>query len=66
MSEHKQKDHPTSFADEVKVIYWKRATSGSEQLVLLTKAQQEREKSKKEIAQFDCANLLLTSFSYIC
>ena len=43
---------PTNFADEAKVIYWKRAISGSEQLVLLTKAQQEREKREKEIGHF--------------
>ena len=52
MSEYKQQGHPTSFADEAKVICWKRAISGPEQLVLLTKAQQEREKSKKEIEYF--------------
>ena len=52
MIEYKQLCHPTSFAGEAKVIYWKRTISGSEQLELLTKAQQEREKSKKEIEHF--------------
>ena len=52
MSKYKQQGHPISDADEAKVIYWKRAISGSEKLMLLTKAQQEIEKSKKEIEHF--------------
>ena len=39
-----QQGDPTNFADEAKIIYWKKAISVSEQLVLLTKVQQEKGK----------------------
>ena len=52
MSEYKEQSDHTNFVDEAKVIYWKRAISGSEQLVLSTKAQQQREKREKEIGHF--------------
>ena len=50
MSEYVQQGSSTNIADEIKIIYWERTISGSEQLVLLTKAQQkgEREREKKK------------------
>ena len=67
MYEYVQQGNPTNTADELKIIYWERTISGSEQLVLLTKAQQEREREKRNRAFFqeglvfkyslDCANL---------
>ena len=52
MSEYVQQGSSTNIADEIKIIYWERTISGSEQLVLLTKAQQkgerERERKKKK------------------
>ena len=44
------KRNPINFADEAKIIYWKKVISGSEQLVLLQK--QNKEKTKKEIENF--------------
>ena len=52
MYEYVQQGNPTNTADEIKIIYWERTISGSEQLVLLTKAQQERERERKEIEHF--------------
>ena len=43
ISDYIQQGDPTYFADEGKIIYWKRAISKSEQLVLLTKVQQEKD-----------------------
>ena len=53
MSEYIQQGDPANIADEVKILYQERAISGSEQLVLFMKAQQEREREKKrELEQF--------------
>ena len=52
MNECIQQGDPTNFADEAKVIYWKKEISGSKQLVHLTKTKQEREKRKKVIEHF--------------
>ena len=52
MSEYIQQDDPTNFTAEINLFYSKNALSGTEQLVLLTKAQQEREKRKKRIREF--------------
>ena len=43
ISDYIQQGDPTYFADEGKIIYWNRAISKSEQLVLLTKVQQEKD-----------------------
>ena len=42
------KINPINFADEAKIIYWKKAISGSEQLVLLQKQNKEKRKQKKK------------------
>ena len=47
-----QQGDPTNFSDEAKIIFWESAIKGSEQLVLLTKAQQEKEKREKEAEDF--------------
>ena len=53
MSEYIQQGDPANIAEEVKILYQERAISGSEQLVLFMKAQQEREREKKrELEQF--------------
>ena len=73
MSEYMQQGDPPNFADEPKITYCKRAINGSEQLVLLTKAQKEkREKIKNDISFSQlgpvfkyfahCSNLSLTMF----
>ena len=48
MSEYIQQGDPANIAEEVKILYQERAISGSEQLVLFMKAQQEREREKKK------------------
>ena len=52
MSQYIQQDDPTNFTAETNLFYSKNALSGTEQLVFLTKAQQEREKRKREIENF--------------
>ena len=47
MYEYVQQRNPTNIADEIKIIYWERIISGSEQLVLLTNARQERERERE-------------------
>ena len=49
MGDYLQQGDPTNFAEEAKIIYWKRKKSGLEQLESSIKAQQERE---KEIEHF--------------
>ena len=50
MSEYIQQGGPTNFADEAKIVYWKRTISGSEQLALLTKIQKEGEKKTEHFS----------------
>ena len=47
MSGYVKQGDCTNFANEAKMIYWKRAISGSEQLKLLMNAQQERKKEMR-------------------
>ena len=51
MYEYVQQGNPTNTADEIKIIYWERTISGSEQLVLLTKGN-KKERERKEIEHF--------------
>ena len=52
ISEYIQRGDPTNFTDEAKITSWERVISVSEQLVLLPKRQQEKEKRKREIEHF--------------
>ena len=47
MCEYMLQGDPPNFNDEAKITYWKSVINESEQLVLSTRSQKERDRTKK-------------------